>query len=277
MSGFSAEWLALREPFDHAARSTPDLVRWLLPALPGDRPVRVLDLACGTGSNLRCLAPQLGLPQHWTLIDHDLRLLDEARRRLHEWRRLTERSDIEHECRQVDLVSGLDTLDFAQFDLVTTSALLDLVSDSWLARLVGKCRDARTAVLFALNYDGSMYLEPGSPGDDRIREHFNRHQHGDKGFGSALGPDAVQRTRELLVAAGFQIESVTTPWTITHQHRQLQAELIEGFARAAEEVEPTAHEAISEWRWQRLTYVSTGNSRLVVGHEDIAGRLPSDR
>jgi SAM-dependent methyltransferase len=276
MSGFSADWLALREPFDHAARSNPDLVQWLLPALPMDRPVRILDLACGTGSNLRCLARQLGCPQHWTLVDHDPRLLDEAHRKLGEWTLLTEQSGMEYECRQVDLVCDLDALDFVKFDLVTTSALLDLVSGGWLARLVGKCRDACSAVLFALSYNGYMKLEPGWPGDDRIRDGFNRHQHGDKGFGSALGPDAVPRTRELLAAAGFQIETAATPWTIGRQHRQLQTELIDGFARAAKEAEPTAQEAIAAWRQQRLAYISTGHSRLVVGHEDIAGRLPPD-
>ena len=53
MAGFSAEWLALRESADHAARS-PELTRTVIDFLP-DR-ARILDLAAGTGSNRRYLA-----------------------------------------------------------------------------------------------------------------------------------------------------------------------------------------------------------------------------
>src|SRR5260221_14723616 len=82
MSGFSADWLALREPADHAARSI-DLTRALLGALRRDRPLRVLDLAAGTGSNLRYLAGAAGSertrptyePPEFLLVDHDPLLL----------------------------------------------------------------------------------------------------------------------------------------------------------------------------------------------------------
>jgi hypothetical protein len=62
-------WLALRESADAAACGI-DLVEQLRHCLPADRPVRVHDLACGTGSMLRWLAPRLPGPQHW--ICHDL-------------------------------------------------------------------------------------------------------------------------------------------------------------------------------------------------------------
>ena len=80
MAGFSADWLALREPADHAARSV-DLTRAVLDALPRDRPLRVLDLAAGTGSNLRYLSGAVpersgrGRARQWLLVDHDPALL----------------------------------------------------------------------------------------------------------------------------------------------------------------------------------------------------------
>ncbi|RZI38309.1 SAM-dependent methyltransferase, partial [Herbaspirillum sp. HC18] len=49
---FSPDWLALREPADHAARSAHLLSR--LATQFGDRDqVSVVDLGCGAGSNLR--------------------------------------------------------------------------------------------------------------------------------------------------------------------------------------------------------------------------------
>ncbi|WP_106418212.1 class I SAM-dependent methyltransferase [Salinicola tamaricis] len=41
----------------------------------------LVDLGCGSGSNLRYLAPQLRTPQYWRLVDHDASLLEHARSR----------------------------------------------------------------------------------------------------------------------------------------------------------------------------------------------------
>src|SRR5438874_8082377 len=65
---FSAGWLALREAADHAARSDR-LARAAAGAIRGRTPVRIVDLGCGTGSNLRYLAPRLPPPQRWLLVD----------------------------------------------------------------------------------------------------------------------------------------------------------------------------------------------------------------
>ena len=79
-AGFSADWLQRREPFDAAARAAtaPQLkLRQRLMAWrpSGSAPLRVIDLACGTGANLRWLAPQLGGRQQWLVVDHDAALL----------------------------------------------------------------------------------------------------------------------------------------------------------------------------------------------------------
>ena len=81
VESFSADWLALREPADTAARSE-SLTRLAGQRLGERDRVRAIDLACGTGANVRYLASRLPMPADWTLVDHDRALLDEARRRL---------------------------------------------------------------------------------------------------------------------------------------------------------------------------------------------------
>jgi hypothetical protein len=54
--------------------------------------------------------------------------------------------------------------------LVTASALLDLVSEPWLQALAVRCREHASAVLFALNYDGRIQCWPEEPGDEQVRE-----------------------------------------------------------------------------------------------------------
>ncbi len=77
MTGFSADWLALREPFDARARN-PVVLDAVIAALKGYPSIRIVDLACGTGSTLRALAPRLPVEQNWRLIDNDLGLLARA-------------------------------------------------------------------------------------------------------------------------------------------------------------------------------------------------------
>ena len=77
MSGFSADWLTLREPYDLRARN-PAVLDAVAAFLKPLSPVRVVDLACGTGSTLRALSPHLPARQNWKLIDNDPDLLAHA-------------------------------------------------------------------------------------------------------------------------------------------------------------------------------------------------------
>ncbi len=77
MSGFSADWLALREPYDLRARN-PAVLDAVAASLEPLSSVRIVDLACGTGSTLRALSPRLPARQNWRLVDNDLSLLARA-------------------------------------------------------------------------------------------------------------------------------------------------------------------------------------------------------
>lgn len=287
MTGFSADWLGLREPADTAARP-PNLIDWIAPSLPRDRSVHVLDLATGTGSNLRYLAPRIGGLQQWVLADHDPALLGAMPERLATWAAANDVAvgtagksltllGTGFSCRvdrlQVDLARDLGTLDFTRFDLVSTAALLDLVSDVWLEDLVRRCVDNGCSILFALSYDGRIDCTPVDAFDSRIRDLVNDHQRTEKGFGPALGPDAATRTVRLLERLGYEVRAEQSDWRIDAAQSALQAELITGWASAAAEVALDERASIEAWLQRRLASVRDGQSRLVVGHVDVAGRV----
>ena len=77
MSGFSADWLTLREPYDLRARN-PEVVAAIAASVAALPSVHIADLACGTGANVRALSRHLPARQVWRLADNDLGLLGRA-------------------------------------------------------------------------------------------------------------------------------------------------------------------------------------------------------
>jgi hypothetical protein len=259
MAKFAAAWLALREPADRRSRSVR-LSRSIADTLPRDRPIHVLDLAAGTGSNARFLTPYLHSAQKWLLVDHDAALLNGPHAVLPAGavRRVMDLSDAQH---LTQVLAGRD--------LVTGSALLDLVSEEWLQILTAACRDHGTAVLFALSYDGRIVCSPPEPEDGRVCDLVNQHQRTDKGFGPALGPAAAACAARQLEAVGYEVWREPSDWVLGPDEDELQRQLIEGWADAAVAVAPMNADVIATWRTQRLAHVAEGRSRLVVGHEDV--------
>ncbi len=274
MGEFTAEWLALREPADARARSAR------LASLVADRlahvdELHVLDLATGTGANARYLAEFLPGGQHrpqWLLVDRDHGLLVEATVQMRSRGRI--------ETRSVDLAAAFEPAPgdpddiCAGRDLVTASALLDLVSERWLQALARRCRDAGAAVLFALTYNGDVRCSPAEPEDDAVRELVNRHQRTDKGFGAALGPAASESAVRVFAALGYDVQRERSDWVIEADANDLQRQLIEGWTDAAGAIAPEQSLVLHSWRARRLAHVAAGRSRLVVGHDDLAAWLP---
>ena len=294
MSAFSTDWLAMREPFDRAARAGsaaqfdwPALARALRRGRADDAPVAVLDLACGTGANLRELAPRLGGAQRWLLVDHDRALLAAVPAALAAWAdgqglrlkvdgaRLQLRGEgsfhIDVECRCADIALAQGTLPVAESHLVTCSALLDLVATPWLEALVGRCHAAGAALLCALSVDGRIEWQPPDAQDDAMHALFAVHQQRDKGFGPALGGEAPRRAAALLAAAGYRVTRAASDWALDAARSLADAALlralIEGMAAAAAEQQPAMSSSVGVWQARRLAALS--GTRLRVGHQDL--------
>jgi SAM-dependent methyltransferase len=260
LSRFAHDWLTLREPYDRAARSSA-LADRLASAL-GSAP-RVVDLGCGTGANLRYLAPKLAQQQRWLCLDRDRDLLARAEAAFGRWR---SESEWQGEVRfaALDLATGLDslTLDGAA---VTASALLDLASAAWLDRLAERCR--RAPVLMALSFDGRLSWHPALAEDALVGDAFLQHQRSDKGFGPALGPDAAFHLASRLEAVGQRVATEASDWRLGPADRALLEATLNGVIAAAAEVQDD--QQLATWANQRRRQLAQGDLGLIVGHVDL--------
>lgn len=273
---FDPAWLALREPADHAARD-PGLLAALTEALAGRPTIEVIDLGCGTGSNLRAVAPRLGPVQHWRLVDHDPVLLAAARDRLAAWAdACAQEGDalalavagrrVRVSFIEADFSGSPDAVITGSPDLVTAAALFDLVSEPWIALFVAALAGTRPAVYAALTYDGRETWTPGHPADGAVHAAFLAHQRRDKGFGPSAGPEAATLLVRALAAAGWRVSEADSPWRLAPG--PLAAAMAGGIADAAIETGSVAADLGAAWAEARRA------AACLVGHRDLLALPP---
>jgi len=258
---FTAEWLALREPYDGRARNR-DVLEAVATAVKNKPAIAVVDLACGTGSTLRAISNRLPVRQDWRLVDNNLSLLARAAQNATNKNRVVRATP-------VDLVHDLEAALDGPVDLITTSALLDLVSAEWLDRMVTEAAARQLPVYAALSYDGRVTFDPGDPLDEPVIAAVNQHQQSDKGFGPALGPSAAAAAMAGFKAAGYGVVEGHSDWRFSPRDREIQLDMLAAWAGAAREIGKVTLPDAAAWLTRRRDHVAAGRSVIAVGHVDF--------
>ena len=273
---FSADWLALREPADHAAVN-PDVRAALTARFAQRQSITVVDLGSGAGSNLRGTCAALPKQQHWTLVDYDPKLLAAAKVILAQWADtaasegntlLLTKADkhLTVQFREADLSTGDYTGVLAKADLVTAAALFDLVSIQNIEALAHTIVSNRQTFLTVLTYDGHANWQPVHPADAAIRDAFNAHQRTDKGFGPASGAGGTTALAKAFYARGFRVLRGTSPWMVDKRYGTLRHDLDTGFANAVRETGKVNEADIASWLAMRI---ASQEGVSIIGHEDL--------
>ena len=258
-----ADWLALREPADAAARAG-DLADLLHHRLRGRARLVIHDLGSGTGSMARWLAPRLPGPQHWVLYDRDPELLARAAAGLPHT--AGDGSPVSGETRQADITALGDLGPAgAGADLVTASAVLDMLTAAEVDRVVATC--APYPSLLALSVVGRVALTPPTPRDAEVAAAFNAHQRRTAGGRTLLGPDAAAAAVAAFGRRSIPVAARDTPWHLGPDRPELLAAWLRGWLAAAAEQRPDL--ALDGYARTRLAQAASGLLRAVVHHRDI--------
>ena len=271
---FTSDWLALRSSADDAARNKTVLER-VTGAFARRKGLRVIDLASGTGANIRALAPHLGEAQFWAAVDHSPDLLSHARRAFRLWADSfaaehdslvlqKSRRHLSVKLTQADLTSDVGPVLDKGFDLVTMAAFLDLVSVDWISSFAIALAERNLPLYATLNYSGEESWEPPHAADALILSAFTSHQRSNKGFGPAAGPTAAREMARKLKEAGYSVVMGESPWRIGQEQSRLMSAVLDGIASAASETALVPLEEINIWRKAR-----EASTRCVIGHIDI--------
>jgi hypothetical protein len=260
---FSADWLALREPHDARARN-PAVLDALVVAVAGRAGLAIVDLASGAGATLRAISSRLPPRQRWTLVDHDPGLLE----------RISSAPvpGVDVVTVLADLARDIEAALGEPVDLVTASALLDLVSADWLDRMSRTIAARGLSVYAALTYDGRITIEPADTFDAEIICAVNKHQRRDKGFGPALGPTAGAEAIARFAALDYAVVQGASDWVLREQDIEIQINLLAGWAEAASEVGNPDPIEINAWLQRRRARAASGRSSIRVGHIDFFAR-----
>ena len=289
MTGFSSQWLTLREPADHRARNQTllkEVQQYFERTQPGlgqsqHTPMHMTDLGCGTGSNLRALAQDFPAYQHWTLIDYDPLLLDAARALLTSWsdsvvenrsgdlpdselRILKNGKQISVSFVQEDLSKNIERVLAQHTDLLTAAAFFDLVSPDWIVRF---CQSLKSPLYTVLTYDGTEKWLPPHAADQLVLAAFHAHQSTDKGFGLSAGPGAIQIIQSQLTTRSFNVQLEKSPWILDIADKALMQALATGSANAVAETNRVPTIDLNAWLAARKQA-----EHCEIGHWDLFAR-----
>lgn len=261
MSSFAADWLALREPYDSAARNR-SILHKVLGFFADCSVIDIVDLACGTGATARAISAELSIRQRWRLVDNDLSLLARTRQGV-------ESACVTTTAIPIDLARDLEAALDGRIDLITTSAFLDLVSAEWFERFAVEAAARNLPVYAALTYDGRVDIEPSDSLDTRMIDAVNHHQRTDKGFGTALGPSAADAAIEAMRRVGYTVSYGRSDWILGPQDQAIQRDIAAGWASAARNTGDLSLADTIGWLTRRRDAIAASRSSMRIGHVDF--------
>ncbi|NKB35313.1 MAG: methyltransferase type 11 [Pseudomonadales bacterium] len=269
MTGFSLDWLNLREAADQRARDGDLLQKaqqWLQKKTSPQSSLTIVDLGAGSGSTLHAFSSfSRSNPNtiKWRLVDYDATLLEEAI--------LRHQGMHELEIYELDL-NELSTLPLGGAQLVTASALIDLFSAKFIDNFVEMLLQSSLGLYSALTYDGTTQWTPEHAMDEVVLSALNQDQQRDKGFGVSLGPTAVKYLEQVLSSNGFKVTTASSAWELDGADSQLVSELINGMSNTVAKDPSLNDELLQEWTRFRKENVTTGTCK--IGHLDLLALPP---
>ena len=281
---FNESWLTEREFFDHQSRSN-----LLMNEIKKDSKVinNLVDLGCGTGSFLRWYICKKLTFDTGILIDNDRKLLNSIGpifRRFFKDKNCTIKKldtnkyqffDLSFQQSSKILLNNKDLFNlsfkFNQYDLISLSALADLLSKKYIKKLLSSV-DKDKYIYFSLCFNGKIKWLPTNEFDKYITRQFNRHQIQNKGFGIALGSENIKYIESIAKEKSYSFFKKDSSWkidTFSNKSKLFQQKYLRIVSNALKNDDRTDKNILKLWISKRMELIKSKKSKLNVGHNDI--------
>jgi len=278
---FATDWLEERNRFDEAARN-PQVEHAFLQAAQQYDPVNIIDLGAGSGATFLYLAPKIPGSQRWTLVELNPSLLKHARQRIKLWSHAKgmqttlentdqivlqrEKQEISVQFTKGSLLQLEQLLPLEYYQLVTASAVNDLLSRDMLEQLLQTLHRYKLGCYTMLNYQG-MHFFPEEGQDTAMIAAYEKHMQRQQDFGKALGPDCADAFRQI----GQQLYGKSpvegqSDWIIRPSDRLMHRYLLSFMEKSIPEVAPKLD--LQGWLDRKQELLQQEQLRLTVAHLD---------
>jgi hypothetical protein len=169
----------------------------------------------------------------------------------------------------LDLNRSLDAALESPIDLVTTSAVARSRFRDMARTPCGDARRPINSFYAALSYDGRIDLTPHDPEDAALLRRSMHISVPTRVSGRRSVPlrqaFAVTRFQSL----GFSLVHGTSDWLIEPNDREMQSQVLSGWAGAAVDTGGLIVAVVDAWLARRRDAVAAGLSSIRVGHVDV--------
>lgn len=254
--------------------------------------VSVLELGAGIGTMVTRFLEWDVLPAtavHYTTVDLEQANVDAVSEQLRNWasgRPVTVDSangrvtlsgaerEVTVEPVAADAVEYVETTR-ADYDLLVTAALLDIVDDVPLSTFLGAL-DTGGLYYFPLTFDGATRFRPHHPHDSAVERAYHEHMDTKSGGNSRAGDSALIELQQL---PGVSVDAAGSDWVVTPNDDGYPADeayflefILGTIERAVGERDETA-ETLQPWLRTRREQLETDQLVYITHQLDMLGRV----
>ena len=281
---FSKSWINMRMQYDDAARS--DILINFLRSNSKYDDYNLIDMCSGTGSFLIWLLKNNITFKKNILIDHDIALLKSVKSNFRQY--LKDKYIVKSNSNNLNLIltnkhkNSIDVdieksdcqkynLDENQSFIISYSAAIDLMSKSSIANSLSNMKK-NNILFYSLCFDGKVKWLPSNHFDKYILSFFNKHQTTDKGFGKALGYQAIDYLTMKAKKLGYEVTKKESTWNIVNfneKDKYFMRRYVLDIKKALYHMEGIDRSMLSEWYLNKKECIDHKKLKLCVGHKDI--------
>ena len=257
MHEFNNNWLIQREKIDSLSRSKIAISK-INNFIKNKDKISIIDLGCGTGSNYRYLSPKIKKKQSWDMLDISLKSINYFKEDISKSKKVDNVKFI-----KTNVIKNIKKIDFNNYDIVTGSAFLDIMPNSWFRDFYNLNINSKI-IYFSINYDGFFKFFPKHKDDGLVLKLFNSDQKSDKGIGlKAVGPNCSKIINSMFTKT-HKTFILKSDWKVEN-NKDFQLT----FIKFCEDVVSKSNKNYKEWIHFRKDNILKNKSKIILRNKDF--------